>query len=345
MKNRTRTKFAISMVLLILLAAVPGVAYVFDSDFAGPDDLGIIDLPEWVDVNGTIFTSRILKKNQGLFTMSKDSYVYSAVRANATVDPMTSAGLRFQYTITKMKDGSFAYELNGTSRLCLADANSWNVSSWTNLGEKFIWAVQWDRSYEEVIFDFRIVNYKESDDVPSGSDVGVSVYNTTVSGVQMDSGEQIRLATEIRDNNDLNDVRVGYQIYNSASSSWGSWVYSAWFDPNDSDGSLGLNDDVDNPSAFGADWKTRWANNTSFYTEQYSPGGIQGSVWIDNVLVYEPGSTQPTNCDELWKYHTQTGIDGDLTKDCEVNFGDIVLLGQVWTSCNIPEDANCIETW
>ena len=274
--------FAVSVFLACFLVSNVAAETVFQSTFTAADGTSVVSLPEWSDV-ASAGSTKTVDNNQAKFAISGTGWIYSSVRANATFDFVDVPGvLRFEYTITKMTDTTRSTTDNATSRLWLTNSSGWNDSGWNMLGEKMCWDMTWHRNASSPTADFKfsIVNRYATDPSP---DTGVAVFSTTTIGMAMDGGCQVKLALEIRNDVNRNDVRVGYQIYNSGS--WGAWGYSGWFDPTDANGSLGLNANPSNLSAFSSTWKSNWRKSTYFYTEQYRPSNRNSTVWIDDVSV------------------------------------------------------------
>ena len=361
-KEVVELKRTILLLVISLVLVSSSYGYVFESDFTGPDDANVTVLPEWLYVpqippgESELFNvDQTLDNNQAKFAgqYSATTGAYSAIQANEVFNPMGTATLRFEFLIAHMVDlqppvGGQG-TINGAVRICLADTGDWDYYSWTQLGEKLAFTATWHRQMAGTLIDqvdlsFDIVNYIEGD-IPlyEGIDVGETVFSAELEGLTMDDEGQLKIALEIRDDADANDVRVGYQAKYTDAAGWGQWVYSDWFDPVDGDGSLNLNWDVDNPSAFLSDWKTRWTDNTYFCIEGWFPGLREGIVWLDDAVVVALG--QPDNCEELWRYNPDMGRANDLNRDCSVSLGDFALLAADWMSCNDPEDQDCVPNW
>jgi hypothetical protein len=261
---------------------LPDISEGFESNFIGIDDSDISTLPEWEDAS-TYGSTRRIDNNEGKFAMQTNGWIYPSIRANDVFDPISEkGGLRFEYLVKEMTDSSSNTIDNATSRLCLANTSLWNGPAWDMNGEKLVLGAKWNKGSNNLDITLRIINKLAGDPI---SDIGVNAYVCTALGVDMDGGDQFKLAMELRDDSESNDVRVGYQLYDYITNTWSNWVYSQWFDPTDEDGTLGLDDDPNNNSEFGTNWKANWTDNTYFYIEQYCPNGRTATVWIDDVMV------------------------------------------------------------
>jgi hypothetical protein len=267
---------------------LPSMCKGFNAGFIGTDACDINSLPEWNSGynNGCDTT---LDGNEGKFTFTAAGWRSATIIANDTFDPMginpisETGGLRFEYTVTAMSDSAGVYNTyNGGSTLYLANALPGTTYGWSVLGEKLALDMAWHKGTNNVGISFNIANKFAGDPT---TDVGVGVYTDTISNVDMDGGDKIKIAMEIRDDAESNDVRVGYQVYDYSADTWLDWEYSQWFDPTDDDGSLGLDDDANNNSEFGSSWKTNWTDSTYFYIQPWQANGRTTTVWVDDAIV------------------------------------------------------------
>ena len=208
------------IVFLVHASASSVSAYLFKSDFTGPNDVNIASLPEWSAVNyfqgdpcqpgydPNAFSTRTIDNNMGKFAMRMNDSIYSAIRANTLFNPIDPNGLRFQYTISKITELNWAWNTSASSALCLSNRNDWYGSAWANRGEKFYWSALWNKQLSTLGLEFRIINYSDAE--PNHYDVGKIIFSTTVDGAVMNSGAQLKLCLELR-NHGGSDVRVGYQ--------------------------------------------------------------------------------------------------------------------------------------
>ena len=244
-------------------------------DFTAANGSAISDLPEWITVHDTASSTQLIYIGQGRFIMEQALSIANSVRAVPTLYPaIDPCGIHVEYTVRKITDSTNLTDgLNGSSRLCLTNAPNWSdyASSFQCPGEKLVWQVTWNKTANTADLVLRVVNAADAT-----YDNGVVIHSVALSDLDMDSGDRIQLAMELRDG-DGADVRVGYQVYNGT---WLGWQYSPWFDPTDAAETLGLGDD-----AFGADWMVRWASSTYFYMENYSDVGHETQVWVDDALI------------------------------------------------------------
>ena len=241
------------------------------SDFTASSGTEISDLSEWLTVVQDDNSSQLVYLNQGRFVMEIDAGVTSTIRATPVLYPaIDPCGIHVEYTVKKIKDYSSSTTDNGVSSLCLASRGDWSTSYSNSAGEKLVWSVTFHDGANSADLAFHIINSPDTT-----GDTGVVVYSTTLTDLDLEYGDYIQLAMDLRDGTDA--VRVGYRRYDG---SWGLWVYSAWFDPTDNSGALGLGDD-----AFASDWMDTWQASTYFYMDNYSAFGRQTQVWVDDALI------------------------------------------------------------
>lgn len=76
--------------------------------------------------------------------------------------------------------------------------------------------------------------------------------------------------------------------------------------------------------------------------------------YIDEFAIYEGvlnadrvathyAAWQPRNCADVWE--RGLGMEGDLDKDCDVDFLDFASFALEWVLCNDPCDTNCVPNW
>ncbi|NLW87020.1 MAG: PEP-CTERM sorting domain-containing protein [Planctomycetes bacterium] len=106
-----------------------------------------------------------------------------------------------------------------------------------------------------------------------GQNTGTIIHQFSDTVVDLDGGQSIRLALEVRDGAG-EDVRMAYQ--KRIDGQWGEWTTSAWFDPTAA--ALGVN-------ALASDWKNTWNESTYLYLEQNGRTSYTRTIYVDDVLV------------------------------------------------------------
>ncbi|NLE29162.1 MAG: hypothetical protein GX629_05790, partial [Phycisphaerae bacterium] len=275
-----RQKVVLCGFLLGLTMALPVTAQVvFESDFTGPQGEPIASLSQWSTVLAPSVTTQTIDNNMGKLHNTGNGWYYMMIRADKAEEvacnfqPISTTGNRFEHTVYRAESTDNDYAL--MHRVWLAPRSDVDEKAFACAGERAILNVQWSKTSNNTTIELRIAH------TPNG----VIAYSFPTVSVDLDGGDQLRLALELRDG-DGSDIRIAYKIYKVATDTWGEWITSPWFDPTDS--AYGAN-------AFAADWKDRWNNSTYYYIETNSrSGNLESTAWIDDVQVTgEPLQAEP----------------------------------------------------
>jgi hypothetical protein len=65
-------------------------------------------------------------------------------------------------------------------------------------------------------------------------------------------------------------------------------------------------------------------------------------VNFDSSAMYAVGYLPPAavNCEQVWSMGQ--GMEGDLNKDCHVDFKDVGVFSEDWLNCNDPAPGGCL---
>lgn len=275
MKKRMNV-ICVAGLLMYVLTGMSRAA-TFTSDFTGTDGDWIIDLPEWRGGAGNTGTTQSIQGNQGRFTFDGNSWLWRGIRTTQTFNPITTTGVRAEVTVVSMVDEfTGPTDDNGILGLYLHDDPAWPAASWNSPGQTLGVMLLPRKDAVTAKVELRVINPEGS----TGPDWGTIEWDSGVlNGVDLEGGDQIRLALEVRDDPGNADARAGYQVFGTGT--WGPWVYSPWIDPATGD------------SAFAADWKTTWGNGVLMDIEGYypnrssTPKGL--TVLFDDVSVEYEG--------------------------------------------------------
>ncbi|NLE28744.1 MAG: hypothetical protein GX629_03625 [Phycisphaerae bacterium] len=274
----------------------------FESNFTGLTGEDIALLPEWSTGVAMTGTTRTIDANKGKFYGNGGGWYYSSIRADASenaafnFNPITTTGNRFEHTVVAAESTDPQYAARHRSWI----GPQWNAaaSAFNVIGERLCCEMRWAPETNEVTIFLRVIN-----STATTTTTGIAAQTLTTTA-DLDDGDQIRLALQVRDNGG-NDVRIAYKKYSSHH--WSDWTNSAWVNPTSS--SYDTN-------AFASDWKTRWSNNTFYYIETTcrNDGSTRypSTTWIDDVVVM--GAPK----EEI--FH------GDANNDGKVDVGDLGIL-------------------
>lgn len=250
---------------------------VFQSDFNGTTGSQIASLPEWSNAAIVTGSYRTIVDNTGRLYCNGSAWMISSIRADKSegvaknFNPMDSTGNRFEYSITSVD--SEDPSSSSMMRMWISTQSAATNSVTYTTGQHFSLCSVWSKTSNTMMIYFNIIN-----NTGTGKNIGAEMCQMTTS-VDLDGGDQIRFALELRDDVASNDVRIAYQKYQSGA--WSDWTSSAWYNPTNT--AYGAN-------AFDASWTTTWADNTYFYIEQNAqkvgtaPYTLT-TTYIDNVTV------------------------------------------------------------
>lgn len=272
--SKKRTAVWLVAVVGMVLAGSIKADTVFQSDFTGITGAQISSLPEWSDGYVGSGATLTIDNNMGKLYGPGTGWVFSSIRADKSqgvaknFDPINETGNRFECTIDSVDSTDTTY--GAMFRMWVGPQSNATNRVVSTAGQHMWVDMTWNKSTNKVTLLLTLA-------VNTGSDnSGTTMYSFTQPTVDLDGGQHIRLALEVRDDPSGADVRAAYQIYKPDATGWRPWTYSDWFNPTDA--AYGAN-------AFDTAWKTGWDNNTYLYLEQNSRTSYPRSVFVDDVLV------------------------------------------------------------
>lgn len=272
LKKRMGAGLALVLFVTFAFSGTLVADIVFQSDFTGTTGEQISSLPEWSDACAPAGTTRLIDDNMGAFYGNGTGWLYSSIRADKSAgvaqnfNPINETGNRFEYTVVKAS--STDPTLTSKNRIWVGTQSDAVTSGYNVIGQRILVDMTWNKTSSVAT-----VNLAFAVNVTATTNIGATA-STFTPTVDLDGGESIRVALEVRDDAGSNDVRMAYQTYKSGA--WGEWTYSNWYDPTDA--AYGAN-------AFASGWKTSWANNTYMYLEQNCRTSYASTTWFDNVTV------------------------------------------------------------
>jgi hypothetical protein len=275
---------------------------IFESEFVGVTGEDIASLPEWSTGATYSAATRTIEGNTGKFHGDGGGAWYnSSIRADKSsggarnFNPISEVGNRFEHTVVAVDSTDPFY--GSLHRSWVGPQPDATASAFNLIGERLCCDMVWNPATNAVTIYLRVIN-----STTTAVNTGI-VAQTLTTTADLDDGDQIRLALQVRDSGSGKDVRIAYR----APRPWSEWISSAWVNPTSS--SYGTN-------AFASDWKNRWSNNTYFYIETScrDDGYIRypSTTWIDDVVVM--GDAEVVN------------IPGDANGDGKVDVGDLGIL-------------------